>query len=297
MKFSNIAWGVLLAGVLSAACIREDLSDCAYDNDRSRSTLVLSYKGDGTTEIFNDKICRVELYVFDRDNRCVYSGELSAAQIAARSADLPPLDPGDYRIVCLGNTHNTDIRGLESCAFDKMIFAAEDYLRGTEVSGNDSLYYASLLFPVTKEERTETALFSSSHYDLSVEVTGVPAPSVRAAGPLTIEVCGVSPCTDFENRACGEATDYVPEAEYEAGTITARINIMRHRNHEEVDVCVRSASDELLARVNLADFLAANPIIDCTGQEVLIPVRIEFSSTGVEVSVPQWYIQQVKPEF
>ncbi len=297
MKFSNIAWGILLAGTLSAACIREDLSECVYDDAYSRNTLLLSYKGDGTTEIFNDKICRTELYVFDRNNQCVYSGELSAAQIAARSAELPPLAPGDYRIVCLGNTHHTEVRGLETCDFDQIVFASEDYFGGQRVSGNDSLYHASLLFPVTGEDRTETAEFASSHYDLSVEVAGIANAEVRASGPLTIEACGVSTCTDFENRICDETADYVLETEYEAGVMTARTNLMRHENHEAVDICVRSAAGELLAQVNLADFLAANPIIDCSRQEVMIPIRIEFSSVGVKISVPQWYIQQIKPEF
>ena len=50
-------------------------------------------------------------------------------------------------------------------------------------------------------------------------------------------------------------------------------------------------------RVNLARFLADNPIIDCSKHEVLIPIRIEFKSGEITVSVPEWYIEQVKPEF
>ena len=120
-------------------------------------------------------------------------------------------------------------------------------------------------------------------------MVGIPAVGKRAGSLPVLEICGVSPCTDFENRACGEATDYLLETTYESGKklLTARANIMRHMNHRE----------ELLAEINLADFLAANPMIDCSKQEVLIPIRIEFKAGAIKVTVPEWYVEQVKPEF
>ena len=137
----------------------------------------------------------------------------------------------------------------------------------------------------------------ASHSDVVVEVAGVPATGNRAGSMPVMEVCGVSPCTDFENRACGEATDYLLETEYEAGVLMARSNIMRHKNHENVNVCLRSApGEEPLAEVNLAKFLADNPVIDCSEREVLIPIRIEFKSGEITVSGPEWYIEVVRPD-
>ena len=116
----------------------------------------------------------------------------------------------------------------------------------------------------------------------------------------TLEICGVSPCTDFENRACGEATDYLLETEYDGGSnlLTACTNIMRHTDLSQVGVCLRSRDGRtLLAEVNLAEFLAENPVIACSRNEVLIPIRMEFVSGKVVVTVPEWYIEDVKPEF
>lgn len=138
MRTTNIAGCLLLFAGLCASCIREDLGDC-HNTDK----LVLSYKGDGSAEIFGSKICRVEMYVFDADNDCVGSGVLSEEEVANRTAVLPPLDPGDYRIVCLANTHHTEVDNLDCRRFDQMRFAAGDYLAGKVVAGNDSLYYAS----------------------------------------------------------------------------------------------------------------------------------------------------------
>ena len=300
MKLIRIAWYLLLLGIVSS-CIREDLSNC-YNTDR----LLLSYKGDGTAEIFPEKICRVEMYVFDAGNNCVASGTLPEEDVQTRTTTLPRLDPGQYRIVCLGNTHSTKVEGLASCRFDQIRFAAERYLTGETVSGNDSLYYASMPYtvePYDAAQETETNIieFASAHYKVSVEVLGVPASGLRTDETLMLELCNVSPCTDFENRACGNATTYRLESKYDdsKALLTARTNIMRHKNHEKVSLCVRPASGgEPLAEVNFAEFLAAHEdIIDCTKHEVLIPIRIEFKSGTVSISVPEWYIEDVKPEF
>ncbi len=302
MKLRNTVFCLLLLAGFSASCIREDLSDCYSTN-----TLQLSYKGDGETEIFGDKICRVEMYVFDSENQCVANGVLPQEQVDARIARLPELRAGTYRIVCLGNTHHTQVADVASCDFSRITFADGDYLAGESVSGNDSLYYATTAFTVEpftgkNDDKTQVVEFASSHYDVAVEVAGIPGTEQRTAAAAlpTLEICGVSPCTDFENRACGEATDYLLETQYDGGSrmLTARTNIMRHTDHANVNVCLRSPDGgTLLAEVNLAEFLAANPEVDCSRNEVLIPIRMEFVSGEVVVTVPEWYEEDVKPEF
>ena len=215
MRFRIFALGLLLAGA-AASCIREDMSQC-----RNAHELVLSYLGDGKTEIFGDKICRVEMYVFDAMNSCVADFVVPAGQVAARTAELPPLVPGDYRVVCLGNTHHTKTVNLSAGSFDAIRFADTDYVDTGAASGNDSLYYASVPVTVTgftgKEgDRTTLVPFVCSHYDLSVEVAGIPRSDVRAGLLPKLEICGVAPCTDFENRVCGEAVDYTLETRYDA---------------------------------------------------------------------------------
>ncbi len=297
MKLTNFIFCLTLLTGAATSCIREDLDDCLSTNK-----LLLSYKGDGTTEIFPDKIGRVEMFVFDAENRCVNSCVLPKEQVASRTAELPPLAAGDYRIVCLGNTHSTRVDGIATGDYDRMIFAAGDYFDNKQVSGNDSLYYASTPYTVLpynshgENDHTKVVEFASSHYDLLVEVVGVPDMQSRAGELPVLEICGVTPCTDFENRVCGEATDYLLETEYESGLLSARTNIMRHKDHENVDVRLRSG-DALLAEVNLAKFLADHPVIDCSKHEVLIPIRITFLSGDITIGVPDWYIEQIEPEF
>ena len=90
MKLTSIVFCLALLGGALTSCIDEDIDDCFSIN-----RLTLSYKGDGTTEIFPDKICRVEMYVFDAENKFVNSHTLSDDELASRTALLPPLKAGD----------------------------------------------------------------------------------------------------------------------------------------------------------------------------------------------------------
>jgi hypothetical protein len=213
---------------------------------------------------------------------------------------LPPLEEGDYSIVFLGNPYNTAVHGLSDCSgFGDIIFGSKDYWDGKTVSGNDSLYLASVrqtILPFSSQRQIlhNTAYFAASHYDVSVEVLGVPsAPK--------IVLTGVSPYTDFNNEAaCDVETDYVLETVHDGfSKATAKCNILRHLDHENVYLKVLDAEGNELASINFADFLRENNgQIDCNRNEVLIPFQIEFKSIDkVEISLPDWWVMHVTPDF
>ena len=296
MKLKSTALYLLLAGILSTSCIKEDHSQC-----HNVYQLAFSYKGDGQTEIFAEKIGRVQMYVFDENSRCVASELLSDADVQARQTVLPPLEPGDYRIVCIGNAYETEVEGLSSGNFEQVVFAAEDYVAGKTVSGNDPLYWSSIDYTIApydeyRQIETRTTNFASSHFDVVVEIEGVPA-LTKASGYPTVELVGVSPQTDFTNKAKGQATTYVMDASHDGvTTLSASGSIMRHSNHDEVYLRLAGSGGASLVEVNFAQHIAKYDI-DVTKHECVIPFKIEFQSSSISVSVPSWFIENVTPEF
>ena len=294
MRFNRIYVFLLLMWGLASSCISEDYSDC-----NNRYVVDLSYLGDSSKEIFSEKITKVQMYIFDASDKCIYQAQLTEDEVARQRTMLPAMDQGDYRIVFLGNPYETEVSGLaEGAGFENIIFGAEDYWAGKVVSSNDSLYLASIrqtILPFSSERKISynTAYFAASHYDVSVEVVGVPS------APKVV-LTGVSPYTDFNNVAATEdCADYVLETVHDgASKATARCNILRHLDHENVYLKVLDAEGNEMASVNFADFLEENSEhIDCSKNEVHIPFKIEFKSTNVEVTLPDWWVMHVNPDF
>lgn len=294
MKLDHIYVVVLLMWGLLSSCISEDYSDCY-----NRYVVDFSYMGDGMTEIFTDKIDNVQMSIFDNAGNCISRTMLSDEEVAAQSVMLPPLAEGDYRIVFLGNAYSTSTKYVsQRSTFSDLCFAADAYWNGEEVSGNDPLYWASVdqtvePFDEQKQMTRTTAHFAASHYDVSVEVTGTPS-------ALKIVLEGVSPYTDYNNIATTDAKAvYVLNSAFDgADKVTAVCSIMRHKDHENVNLRVLSLEGTELAAVNFAEFLTANSdYIDCSKQEVLIPFKVGFKSADVEITMPDWVVTDINPEF
>ena len=277
--------------VALGSCIREDLSECYSENK-----LQFVYTGnDKSNDIFQEKIGSVELYIFDAAVECVYNRALTDVELSQQEVTLPRLLVGEYRIICVANGKNTNVVATDGKDYSAMYFADKSYTAGEATKGNDSLYWASKNITITSDDNTEVAEFVSSHYDVYVEVVGVDAQS-----EISIEMSGLSPRTSLdENVAFGNPTTYYPVVESNASEYTksSTFSIMRHSDHTSVEVKLCDKSGGELAKVNLAEFLAANPSIDCSLNEVTIPISFSFKLSDFVVTLPEWYIQDTKPEF
>lgn len=298
MKILKLAICILLLGGLSASCTKEDHSNC-YNTYR----LALRYNGDGEQDIFSKKINSVDMYVFDVNSICVSSTRLSQNEIQAQETVLPPLGEGEYRIVCIGNAYDTKVQGLDSKNLGNITFAAKDYLNGEIVSGNDSLYLAAINYTIEpyneyRQVETRTAYFASSHYDILVELED--HPGTLGENPV-IELVGVSPLTDFNNQAKGNATNYILDTRSDGNVTTVAVcNIMRHTNHQDVYLKISSQDGSSSVQINFAEHINRyRSYINTSLNECLIPFRIEISGidTNIDIELPEWMIEKITPEY
>lgn len=293
---------VLLAPfVLLASCIKEDYTDC------ERCTLTFSYMGDGTWDIFPEKITRVSLYVFNSDDDLVQTKSIEQNDLKAFQGTKLNLEPGNYRIVGVGNAFDkTEVTNLSSSSsMSDIQFHHPNADNGGKVEGNDSLYLGQKTITIPSTYWYEDNVpFQSSHLKVSYTVKSyvnlTAASTTRADGFLELRVKNLLPLTDFNNVANGTKITYNPALAYEPSKSehNAYFNIMRHAKDADVEFeLVDKSTGEVVHTLKLADFLNEFSQIDVTKQEVLIPIIVEFKNIGVDVTIPDWMIHNVTPDY
>ena len=109
--------------------------------------------------------------------------------------------------------------------------------------------------------------------------------------------------------AKGTPADYVMETVHDSEKTTKAVsNIMRHKNHEEVYLRVTGEDGEQVAMINFAEHIEAyKDLIDTSKNECLIPFCIKFGTIDypiedgecldVTITLPEWFVEKVTPEF
>lgn len=299
MIMKKILYMYLLASVvLLASCIKEDYADC------ERCTLTFSYMGDGTWDVFPEHVTRVSLYVFNDEDRLVQTKLIEQNELKAFQGTKLNLEPGDYRIVGVGNNYaKTEVTNLSSTSMSEIQFHHPNADEGGKVEGNDSLYLGQKMITIPSTYWYEDDVpFRSSHLKVSYTVRNYINPNAaesatRAEGAMELRVKNLLPQTDFTNKANGQKMTYTPVMSFSAekNEHYGYFNIMRHTKDSDVEFeIVDKVTGEVVHTLALADFLTQFPQIDVTKQEVLIPIIVEFGM-GVTVTVPDWLIEDRDP--
>ena len=289
----------LVSFVLLASCIKENLDDC------ERCKLTFSYTGDVDYDIFPQQIKCVSLYVYDQNDGLVTTKRIEQNDLAKYQGTKLNLSPGTYRVVGVGNdneateVYNADLNKPMSEVHFRHPHAYDGIVDG---HANDSLYLGQKTITIPSDYWYEDDVpFRSSHLKVSYTVIGyVDAQPTRVESLLELRVNNLLPQTDFNNRAHGEKTTYEPTLTLnpKEGKHEGYFNIMRHTKDSDVEFeLVDKASQEVVHTLKLKDFLAKFPQVDVSKQEVLIPIIVEFKNIGVTVTIPDWMIHDVTPDY
>ncbi len=314
MKYAKYPLILLFAASMAACGLIFEKMDHCY------STIRFSYTADDGNEAwFGEKIGRVDLYVFDEEERLVRTHTLTPAELASRSARLI-LPPGrTYHAVAIGNAHNYNPYLLEGGEIDdmKMHHHATHPDNGAatrSIDSQDHLYHGSMMditVPPAGNLTTEPIAMNASHFDMAVTVKGYIEPGStttrQGEAPLTLEHNNVPSWLDFDNKhskhdeiLLQESTSHFPQGEFVEEGYRFVYNVLRHEPtfDDDSDIILRDAAGNVVYSMSSAQFIADNEgLLDLTLQEVLVAIDIEFTPLGVEVYIPEWAIIEAKPEF
>lgn len=285
---------------LLTGCIREDRSDCSCD-----VFLDFLYTGDGQTDIFPDKIDKVNMYVYSAADRSLAGEyELDKAALTEHQGIHLYLRPGNYRIVCWGNAADrTHIHKVydEAKVAEPVWFKSDEFF-----TGNDELYFSELEIsvPETLRDVEETCNFECSHIDMYVQLKGFKG----AIGPdgqkadIVVAHTGLPAYTDFFNvPAQDEKCEVIPEIHDDPDNEDSYIlkyHVLRFSEQEETAIDIRDLEGNSILNdgpISVTDFISNYGVEIDDVQEASVAIKLTLGPVGVEVA--DWNIVDVKPGF
>ena len=252
------------ACLLLGGCIKDDLSHC--DN----VSIYFQYKADGEEDVLHQYMDRVDLYVFDETNHIMGVGHYTHSQLASFSA-MPSfrLPEGRYKVVAVGNAgDNTQVVNVQATDFNDIYIQHPNW--GTE--RHQGMRAGEMPYALRFENANAQTTFNN---EINEAEKGTCHPAL----------------VYDEERGCYRTDDLALFRMDTDGELDA--DLCAH-----VLVLTDTRTGEELVRGNVYDYLQRNAErIDVTLQEALLPIKIQFSSIGVTVEVPEWVVEDVKPEF
>lgn len=302
MKKNTILFLLLIASIFTG-CIKENLDDC-----RRSFTLLFSYTGDGTTDIFRQKVTKVNLYVYNTDTEQMvgsYTVDRSALE-TLQGIRLDELEPGSYEAVCWGNAYESS-EVIGSGTMTDGTIAAPEYNQGTPPDTNDELYYGKKDFVITKAwtDQEATCVFTCAHIDMYVRLEGfndVLLPlNTRADGacPVGVQIANLPGYCDFTGGAFNEQALYVlnvvPAAD-DATAYEASFSTLRFKNDGKVTLQLTNpATGEPFYTLSVEQFLADNNLSVEDRQEVSVSILLRLNSDGISMTVKPFDSEDVHP--
>lgn len=304
MKRHTTLFLTALLAFLLTGCIKEDRSDC-----HRSFTLLFRYEGDGTTDIFRDKVSRVDLYVYEVESRkLLRQYQLNEAELnELQGIRLDDLEPGTYEAVCWGNAFESSGTAVEEHR-DQALMAAPEWHAGQDVDTNDELYHAVKTFTITNAyvDQQELCLFNCAHIDLTVRLEGfgqevvVPV-GTRAEGdcPVGLRLENMPGHYDFGMTVLDEETTYRPALAVAADDETAYVSASHTLRF--TDDCAAALhltnpeTDETFYTLSISQFLADNDLSVEDHQEVAVDILLRLNTDGVSVTVVPFEDEDIQP--
>lgn len=288
---------LLLLVISQFSCISDDDDDC------ERTMIRFSYLGDGISEIFDQRINKVDLYIYDANKNLVQTQSIGKDELKQNHGKRLNIPPGDYYIVCIGNAFlNTEIIAENGINLDNMRVTNPNILKKKDTQTNDSLYFGYKKIRVSESEHyletNDTIHFVSSHIKMYIEIAGIEN-YLKDGDSLKISINNLFTAFNFSNEVFNDVYTYKPQLTYnmQKSIYQTKLNVLRIPLESEVNIVIQSSSDKQLYSLGLTSFLNKYKQFDLSKNELLIAIRIEFKPQSVSIKVPEWIIDDdIHPE-
>lgn len=266
---------------LLSGCIKDDLENCY-------TYLHFTYYGDGTTDIFPDKIGKVNLYVYDEGGTLVQTIDLNERSLRNNQGTGLFLPTGKYHVICWGNSYS-DTQINDPANIRSAIVAAPHYFTKETISTNDSLYMGSKdIMAFQSESVIDTIYFSSMHIKMKVEISGLNDEiGATLSSPIEISIGNLSPTVDFTRILSNEDVVYYPQTKIEENTheITSDFDVLRFNDDNDIYInLINKVTNDIIYTLKLKDFMADNNISVNGINEAFVGIRFRFNGTSVTVN-------------
>ena len=299
----NILLYICLTALLTA-CIREDRSDC------QNAIIHLEYTADGETNVIKEHIEDVHLYIFDEASYRLRSYSMTELPDGSIRMNL---NDGEYTLITVANAqqHTTIVDGVSDLRHDYYVQHPNWNRPGDVIPTHDHNYIGEVRVRITSDgvELRDTISFRSAHVNMEIQIEGLPAPATRANIPYTLRIEQSHARTNFYSQlsAMGQET-IQPPLTYDAESNCYRTTNLALFRMDQGGVVTREscphqvvlldADGTEMVRYSLYDYLQRfAQQIDVTKQEATIPLAIQFHKLGVEIVLPGWNIEDVKPDW
>ena len=288
---------------LLSGCILEDQSDC-----RRSFTLLFRYTGDGTTDIFREKVTKVNLYVYDaHTQQLVQAYEMDSDDLQRlQGIRLDNLQPGDYEAVCWGNVFESSTVTGESQREDGSL-AAPEYHTGQPADTNDPHYYGNTLFTVTNDwtDQQDVCNFRCTHIDIKVRLEGfndgiaLAGTRAESACPVNLHLENLPGYCCFHGNTHDESATYEPAltaAADDASAYESTFCTLRFTDDSDVTLYLtRPADGQPIYSLRMEQFLTENGLSVEDEQEETVEILLRLNTDGVSISVTPFEEEEVHP--
>jgi hypothetical protein len=273
-------------------CLSEDYTGCF---PRENVTLLFSLPDRDGNETFIHHISTVDVIVYNSNREHLLTRHVNQEELATFQGVHLLLNPGVYHLICWGNAHdNTKYNGIGSVPDPTVTYAVIN--ADNSVGNSDPVYSTGVIATIPEREAWQgTAVFGAAHRQVEIYIKGYyegghTLPHVELTNlPAGLCLFDMAQLPD-RNTVAGsrDATRSIMVQGQHYATAYFRTFLFETNNSITINI-ISPVTNQSVFDISLREAMALGAHSD----PITIRIVIEFKSTGVTVTIPDWSSEDV----